>query len=298
MSNKSAGATPRFRDDSAGLGRISITAEPAPRTIGNAAGSGIEPDETPFDLAELLRELDRAGATELAERLAVAKSAIHGHLTTLRDRGFVVKRSGRYELGLRFFEYGQCARSQLEIVQSGTLAVEKLEAETREMVWLLTHQNGMAIYVYGRAGDNEVSVNTILGARTHTHCNSGGREGDPREPPRVRSGGYRRRLPPPVPHGEHQHRPRAVVRRTRPDQGTGARAQPQRESRGHPRRRGPPDRRRRSLERPERGRAHTSAVDGSVRGSGPRPTAGCDRRDRSHPRVPIGFVSRSPRKRV
>jgi IclR family acetate operon transcriptional repressor len=174
MSNKSAGATPRFRDDSAGLGRISITAEPAPRTIGNAAGSGIEPDETPFDLAELLRELDRAGATELAERLAVAKSAIHGHLTTLRDRGFVVKRSGRYELGLRFFEYGQCARSQLEIVQSGTLAVEKLEAETREMVWLLTHQNGMAIYVYGRAGDNEVSVNTILGARTHTHCNSGG----------------------------------------------------------------------------------------------------------------------------
>ena len=142
---------------------------------GNAAGGGIKSDETLFDLVELLRELDGAGVTELAERLGVAKSTVHGHLTTLRDRGFVVKRSGRYELGLRFFEYGQYVRSQLEIVQSGTSAVEKLEAETGEMVWLLTHQNGKAIYVYGRAGDNEVNVNTILGTRTHMHCNSGGK---------------------------------------------------------------------------------------------------------------------------
>jgi IclR family acetate operon transcriptional repressor len=136
---------------------------------------GIKSDETLFDLVELLREVDGAGVTELAERLGIAKSTVHGHLTTLRQRGFVVKRSGQYELGLRFFEYGQYVRSQLEIVQSGTFAVEQLEAETREMVWLLTHQNGKAIYVYGRSGDNEVDINTILGTRTHMHYNSGGK---------------------------------------------------------------------------------------------------------------------------
>jgi len=143
---------------------------------GNADGSGgIKSDETLFDLVELLRELDGAGVTELSERLGIAKSTVHGHLTTLRERGFVVKRSGRYELGLRFFEYGQYVRSQLDIVQSGTFAVDKLEAETGEMVWLLTHQNGKAIYVYGRSGDNDVDINTILGTRTHMHYNSGGK---------------------------------------------------------------------------------------------------------------------------
>jgi DNA-binding IclR family transcriptional regulator len=138
-------------------------------------GSGIKSDETLFDIVELLRERDGAGVTELAEQLDIAKSTVHGHLTTLRERGFVVKRSGRYELGLRFFEYGQYVRSQLDIVQSGTAAVDQLEAATREMVWLLTHQNGKAIYVYGRSGDNDIDINTILGTRTHMHYNSGGK---------------------------------------------------------------------------------------------------------------------------
>lgn len=136
---------------------------------------GIESDETLFDIVEHLRQLDGAGVTELAEELGLAKSTVHGHLTTLRERGFVVKRSGRYELGLRFFEYGQYVRSQLEIVQSGTAVVAQLEEETREMVWLLTHQNGKAIYVYGRSGDNDIDINTILGTRTHMHYNSGGK---------------------------------------------------------------------------------------------------------------------------
>mgnify|MGYP002760824585 FL=1 len=135
---------------------------------------GIESDETLFDIVEHLRQLDGAGVTELAEELGLAKSTVHGHLTTLRERGFVVKRSGRYELGLRFFEYGQYVRSQLEIVQSGTAVVAQLEEETREMVWLLTHQNGKAIYVYGRSGDNDIDINTILGTRTHMHYNSCG----------------------------------------------------------------------------------------------------------------------------
>lgn len=111
----------------------------------------------------------------MARESGIAKSTVHGHLTTLRERGFVVKRSGQYELGLRFFEYGQYVRSQLDIVQSATFAVQRLEEETGEMVWLFAHQNGKAIYVYGRSGDNDVDVNTILGTRTHMHYNSGGK---------------------------------------------------------------------------------------------------------------------------
>lgn len=144
-------------------------------TGNSAAGGGIKSDETLFDLVELLRELDGAGVTELADRLGIAKSTVHGHLTTLRERGYVVKQSGQYALGLRFFEYGQYVRSRLEIVQSGTFAVDRLEAETGEMVWLLSYEDGKAVYVYGRGGDNDIDINTILGTRIHMHYNSGGK---------------------------------------------------------------------------------------------------------------------------
>lgn len=136
---------------------------------------GIKSDETLFDIIELLRDLDGSGVTELADRLDIAKSTVHGHLSTLVNRGFVVKRGNEYRLGLQFFEYGQYVRGQLDIFQSGLNAVDRLERETGEMSWLIAHQNGKVIYVYGRGGDNDINVNTILGTRDHMHYNSGGK---------------------------------------------------------------------------------------------------------------------------
>lgn len=140
-----------------------------------SGGRGIKSDETLFDIVELLREVDGAGVTEIADHLDIAKSTAHGHLTTLLDRGYVVKRGQEYHLGLKFFEYGQYVRGQLEIFKSGMDAVDRLETATDEMVWLISYQNGKLIYVYGRAGNNDIDVNALLGTRGHMHCNSGGK---------------------------------------------------------------------------------------------------------------------------
>ena len=64
-----------------------------------SGGRGIKSDETLFDIVELLRETDGAGVTEVADRLDVAKSTVHGHLTTLLDRG---ARVGVARFGPRF----------------------------------------------------------------------------------------------------------------------------------------------------------------------------------------------------
>ena len=138
-------------------------------------GKGIKSDGTLFDIIELLRELDGAGVTELAQQLDVAKSTVHGHLTTMREYRFVVKRGQQYYLGLGFFDYGQYVRGQLDIFRSGMLAVDRLEKETGEMSWLITHEGGKAMYVYGRGGENDININTILGTWVHMHCNSGGK---------------------------------------------------------------------------------------------------------------------------
>ncbi|MBX0325444.1 IclR family transcriptional regulator [Halomicroarcula sp. F13] len=138
-------------------------------------GKGIKSDETLFALIETLRELDGAGVTELADRLDVAKSTVHGHLTSMREHGFVVKRGREYHLGLAFFDYGQYVRGQMGIFRSGMQAVDELEKATGEMAWLITHENGKAMYIYGRGGQNDIDINTILGTWAYMHCNSGGK---------------------------------------------------------------------------------------------------------------------------
>jgi DNA-binding IclR family transcriptional regulator len=92
----------------------------------------------------------------------------------MRDHGFVVKRGSEYHLGLSFFDYGQYVRGQLGIFRSGMQAVDELEKATGEMTWLITHENGKAMYIYGRGGQNDIDINTILGTWAYMHCNSGG----------------------------------------------------------------------------------------------------------------------------
>jgi DNA-binding IclR family transcriptional regulator len=54
-------------------------------------------------------------------------------------------------------------------------AVDELEKATGEMVWVITHENGKAMYIYGRGGQNDIYTNTIMGMRAYNNCNSGGK---------------------------------------------------------------------------------------------------------------------------
>lgn len=141
----------------------------------DAAERGIKSDHTLFSIIEYLREVDGAGVTEIADEIGVSKSTVYGHLTTMRDYGFVVKRDQRYALGLGFFDYGQYVLTQIPIFRAGREAVDRLEEETGEMAWLITHQDGKAMYIYGSGGQTNINPESILGTWTHMHCNSGGK---------------------------------------------------------------------------------------------------------------------------
>ncbi|RJT07914.1 IclR family transcriptional regulator [Halococcus sp. IIIV-5B] len=136
---------------------------------------GIKSDETLFSIIEQLRRSGGAGVTELASELQLAKSTVHGHLMALQDRQFVVKRGRSYHLGLEFFNYGQFVRSKIDIFQAGKFAVDRLEEATGEMAWLITHEQGRAMYIYGRSGENDINTNSLLGRWVHMHYNSGGK---------------------------------------------------------------------------------------------------------------------------
>ena len=136
---------------------------------------GVKSDETLFALVELLRDTDGAGVTELATRLGLAKSTVHAHLATMCEHGFAVKRGNSYHLGLAFFAYGQHARSRRDVYRAARPVVDDLEVETGEMVWLLVHENGRVMFLYGHAGRTDVDVDSLVGSWAYMHCNSSGK---------------------------------------------------------------------------------------------------------------------------
>lgn len=138
-------------------------------------GQGVKSDETLFSIVEYLRERDGAGVTELADRLGLAKSTVHSHLATMREHDFVVKRGDAYRLGLEFFSYGQYVRNRFEVYRAAKPVVDDLVERTGEMGWLLGHQNGRVMYLYGRPGRTDVDSHSLIGSWAYMHSNSAGK---------------------------------------------------------------------------------------------------------------------------
>jgi len=136
---------------------------------------GIKSNDTLFTIIEFLRENDGAGVTELAAGTGLSKSTVHGHLTSLRDRGFVVKRAGQYRLGLQFFDYGQYVRNQYDIYGVARDLVDELAAETGEIAGIVTEESGKVVYLYGRGGETDINLDSIIGSALYMHQNSGGK---------------------------------------------------------------------------------------------------------------------------
>lgn len=87
--------------------------------------------------------------TELATELGAPKSTIATLLGTLHDCGYVTKDSvtNRYSLSLRFFELGFVVRNQMKIRTYILPALEDLQRETDEIVYLTIPRNGRVLYL-------------------------------------------------------------------------------------------------------------------------------------------------------
>lgn len=138
-------------------------------------GRRIKSDETLFSIVEYLRKSGGCGVTELATQLDIAKSTTHGHLATMRDYGFVVKQGTTYHLGLQFFNQGQYVRNQYSSYQTAKPNIDNLAETISEMVWLVVHENGRVMYLYGNARETDIDKHSLLGSWAYMHCNAAGK---------------------------------------------------------------------------------------------------------------------------
>lgn len=136
----------------------------------------IKSSETTFGIVEALHELERARLTELADRVGVANSTAHGHLATLRDRGYVIKDGDHYRLGLKFLDHGTKAkRHYRDLVDTATPVLEQLTEETAETVNLVVEEHGRAVYIARLTGERGVPTDAWVGRRKPIHTISAGK---------------------------------------------------------------------------------------------------------------------------
>ncbi|WP_096389756.1 IclR family transcriptional regulator [Halopenitus persicus] len=135
----------------------------------------VKSDETLLAIIEEVRDANGIGVTTLANKLNLAKSSVHSHLKTMQSHGFIVKRNGKYHLGLELFRYGQYTRIERDVYSAAFPVLNQIAADTGESSWLMTHENGRLMYLDGRDPNDEINVNALIGSWEHMHVNSGGK---------------------------------------------------------------------------------------------------------------------------
>lgn len=124
----------------------------------------VRSDERMLDIVEALKRQKTAGVTELAEAVDMPKSTVHVHLSTLKDRGYVVQDdTQKYRLSLQFLDAGMMVRESQEMYDEVVPKLDELAEETEEKVWWTVEENGKAVFIAKSLGSRAIQTNARIG---------------------------------------------------------------------------------------------------------------------------------------
>lgn len=131
--------------------------------------------ERAFEVIEAVKNLDDSTLTNISEHLDIAKSTAHRYLLTLKNGQFVIEENGKYTLGLRFFTYGEFARSNRLYYQQTKPIVEDLANRTNERSLFIVEEHGLAYYIYRGVSGQSVQIGFRSGTRQYLHATASGK---------------------------------------------------------------------------------------------------------------------------
>lgn len=145
-------------------------------TAESGGSGGVKSMETSFAIIETLHDHQPLRLIEIAERVGIANSTAHEHLSTLTDHGYVIERDGGYYLSLKFVECGKQATDYFrELLEASHPSLAQLVDETDEAVNLVVEEHGRAVYIDRRTGQRGVPTNSWVGKRKFLHTLSTGK---------------------------------------------------------------------------------------------------------------------------
>ncbi|MEA5388013.1 IclR family transcriptional regulator C-terminal domain-containing protein [Haloarculaceae archaeon H-GB11] len=144
--------------------------------IPNDDAAGVASLETSIDIIEYLERQDGARIIDIAEALDLSKSAVHKHLTSLRQREYVVQEGDAYYLGLRFTYLGEGALTRKESYIRVRNLASRLSTETGLESGVIIEENGRGAYLKSETEDvGRLHMGPKLGDRTHLHTTAAGK---------------------------------------------------------------------------------------------------------------------------
>ena len=98
--------------------------------------------ENAFEILEYLRDVNEATVSEVAEYSTLSPGSVHTHLTTLKQRGYVVQDGDTYRLGPLLLPLGEHVRNKSRIYRAAEEEVDGLAEETGECAHLVVEHGG------------------------------------------------------------------------------------------------------------------------------------------------------------
>ena len=115
--------------------------------------------------------------SELSNRLGMAKSTLHGLLSTLVNIHYLEQEqeTGCYKLGIQLFELGSQIANTWNEKEIAKSYMEKLVKETGETIHLAMLSNGEVLYVEKQEAYSSIRIATAPGAKLPLHCTGVGK---------------------------------------------------------------------------------------------------------------------------
>jgi DNA-binding IclR family transcriptional regulator len=117
--------------------------------------------------------------TAIARKMEMAKSTVHGLLSTMRDYGFVEQSEfdGNYKLGNKLFELGSKVADNWDVHRIAPPYMQKLVDAMKETVHLVVLDKGEVLYIdkYESEGTQSFQIVSKIGSRLPAHCTGVGK---------------------------------------------------------------------------------------------------------------------------
>lgn len=110
--------------------------------------------------------------SEIAERLDLNKSTVHGILNTLKYHGIIdqVEETQRYKLGLYLVELGHIVLKSMDIRRIASPIIHSIRDEMEETVHLGSLDNMEVVYIDKIESHQSMRIFTTIGARKPAYC--------------------------------------------------------------------------------------------------------------------------------
>lgn len=138
-------------------------------------GGQVKSVERAMEIVETVMEMEGAGVSELATELDMAKSTVHGYLTTLHQLGYLVREDDCYQIGTRFLRFGEYSRTRKPEYGMAAKKVTELAQETEERSQFVIEELGRGVFLYRESGEHAVETGSGTGKRMYLHSTSAGK---------------------------------------------------------------------------------------------------------------------------